>query len=80
MYTCQVIEIRHELFKQYSYYGVITYVNIHIILDMPPRSRGFVNRLQQQAVLSTLLYLREDRDAVASVFFNYHVHDDKIRW
>jgi len=68
MYTCQVIEIRHELFKQYSYYGVITYVNIHIILYMPPRSRGFVNRLQQQAVLSTLLYLREEGRSRVCVF------------
>lgn len=45
VYLCQVIEIRHELFRQYSYYGVITYVNIRIILDAPPpRPRGFVNR------------------------------------
>jgi len=79
MYTCQVIEIRHELFRQYSYYGVITYVNIRIILDMmPPRPRGFVNRLQQLS--RVLYYARGNRvQAAASVFFIYHVHDDKMQ-
>lgn len=80
MYTCQVIEIRHELFRQYSYYGVITYVNMRIILDIPPHPRVFVNRLQQ---LSPVLYyiMREGlvHKQPRLCFFNHHVRDDKIQ-
>lgn len=78
MYTCQVIEIRHELFRQYSYYGVITYVNMRIILDMPPHPRGFVNRLQQ---LSRVLYYARGlvHKQPRLCFFNHHVRYDKIQ-
>lgn len=81
MYTCQVIEIRHELFRQYSYYDVITYVNMRIILDtMPPRPRGFVNRLYNYSCPENYFMQEGLVQTVASVFFIYHVHADKMQW